>query len=247
MSTSQRRLSARSMTLRLGPPLQSGRKRSTGTMTGWTTQTCIGSQWVRVHVFLCQRPRVLIVFTFYLVLHPRHKLNYFQRTGWPSEWIATAKKMVRDEYDNNYRFRGDMHIIPGPQDTKETLSAKNVFDNLPAFRPIEIGTFDELTWYIASEPEDVKNEDLLRWWVEHRHVYPHLTRMALDYHTVPCEFHFVLISLYLTISNYSQVRLLTWSEYSVKADFFYPTLATASLRNQREHFCASVTGADTVS
>ena len=60
-----------------------------------------------------------------------------------------------------------MDIIPGPQDAKETLSAKNVFNNLPAFRLIEIGTFDKLTQYIASEPKDVKNEDLLRWWVKH--------------------------------------------------------------------------------
>jgi hAT family C-terminal dimerisation region len=36
-------------------------------------------------------------------------------------------------------------------------------------------------------PEDVKNEDVLHWWYEHKHVYPNLSRMALDYHTIPCK------------------------------------------------------------
>jgi hypothetical protein len=46
----------------------------------------------------------------------------------------------------------------GPEDKEDTSSGKNMFDNLPAFRPIEIGTFDDLTRYLAESPEDVKNE-----------------------------------------------------------------------------------------
>src|SRR6267154_6364970 len=47
--------------------------------------------------------------------------------------------------------------------------------------------------YLYTKIEDVKNEDLLRWWHEHRHVFPHLYRMALDYHTIPCKFLFLYI------------------------------------------------------
>lgn len=152
-------------------------------MTGRTSQTCIGSQWVRGLL-----GSSLSANKFHSVLHPHHKLNYFRNAGWPTDWITTAKKLVRDEFDRNYRFRDDIAvIIRGPEGPKEYRSAKNVFDNLPAFQPIEFGTFDELTRYLAASPEDVKNENLLQWWVEHKHVYPHLSRMALDYHTVPCE------------------------------------------------------------
>jgi hypothetical protein len=63
-----------------------------------------------------------------------------------------------------------------------------MFDNLPAFRQVRHTQLDELPRYLYSEIEDMKNEDLLKWWHEHRHVYPHLYRMALDYHTVPCKY-----------------------------------------------------------
>lgn len=37
-----------------------------------------------------------------LVLHPRHKLQYFKNAGWSAEWIETAKALVRDEFDRSY-------------------------------------------------------------------------------------------------------------------------------------------------
>lgn len=123
----------------------------------------------------------------FLVLHPRHKLTYFQRAGWTAEWIATAKKIVRDEFDRNYRFRDEVTLATGPADTNEAATAKNIFDNLPAFRTVTFGTLDELSRYLSTMPEDVKNEDVLKWWYEHKHVYPNLSRMALDYHTIPCK------------------------------------------------------------
>lgn len=49
---------------------------------------------------------------------------------------------------------------------------------------------DEVTRYLSTGPEDVANQDVLTWWYEHQHVYPNLSRMALDYHTVPSKSHF---------------------------------------------------------
>lgn len=38
------------------------------------------------------------------VLHPRHKLQYFETAGWEREWIETAQALVRDEFDRTYAF-----------------------------------------------------------------------------------------------------------------------------------------------
>ena len=39
-----------------------------------------------------------------LVLHPRHKLQYFKTAGWEEEWIEAAKEIVRVEFDRTYAF-----------------------------------------------------------------------------------------------------------------------------------------------
>lgn len=106
--------------------------------------------------------------------------------------MATARKLIRDEFDRTYRFRDDVVLDAEPATNEST--AKNVFDTLPAYRETAMfGEFDDLTRYLGNMVEDVKNEDLLRWWYEHKHIYPHLYRMALDYHTVPCKRAFLVL------------------------------------------------------
>jgi hypothetical protein len=117
------------------------------------------------------------------------------------------------------------------------------------FRTLQFGALDELARYLASMPEDVKNEDVLKWWYEHKHVYPNLHRMALDYHTVPCKFP-VSLSFwyaYLTIYAHKQVAPSTSSESSVKAACSYPTFAIDFLQSQHAHSSALVSGAGAVS
>ena len=36
------------------------------------------------------------------MLHPRHKLEYFKNAGWEDEWINTAERIVRNEYERSY-------------------------------------------------------------------------------------------------------------------------------------------------
>jgi hypothetical protein len=36
------------------------------------------------------------------VLHPRHKLKYFENAGWLPSWITAAKDIVRAEYEHTY-------------------------------------------------------------------------------------------------------------------------------------------------
>ena len=43
------------------------------------------------------------------VLHPRHKLQYFQNAGWDKDWIETAHSIVCDEFDQTYAFMDVNH------------------------------------------------------------------------------------------------------------------------------------------
>ena len=44
-------------------------------------------------------------------------------------------------------------------------------------------THDEINHYLATDTEDVTN--VLFWWWERRSLYPCLSRMALDYLSIP--------------------------------------------------------------
>jgi len=37
-----------------------------------------------------------------LVLHPRHKLDYFKQAGWQVEWVSTAHDLVYDTFNSSY-------------------------------------------------------------------------------------------------------------------------------------------------
>ncbi|KAL1663636.1 hypothetical protein GGF50DRAFT_56515 [Schizophyllum commune] len=38
-----------------------------------------------------------------MVLHPRHKLQYFRKNGWTDEWIATAEAITRTTWEDKYK------------------------------------------------------------------------------------------------------------------------------------------------
>jgi len=59
----------------------------------------IGLQWVSHFVLsTIHFPEV------FLVLHPRHKLQYFKKAGWEETWIETSRDIVRTEFDRTYAF-----------------------------------------------------------------------------------------------------------------------------------------------
>ena len=45
---------------------------------------------------------VYFIYLFNVVLHPSHKLTYLQNAGWSEEWIATAKEIVKTEFERAY-------------------------------------------------------------------------------------------------------------------------------------------------
>jgi hypothetical protein len=66
-----------------------------------------------------------------------------------------------------------------------TPTATNIFDVLPALQEFEATAIqDELAMYLSTG-RDLRIVDGLRWWYEHKHLYPHLSRMAIDYLSIP--------------------------------------------------------------
>jgi hypothetical protein len=66
---------------------------------------------------------------------------------------------------------------------QDTPKSNNIFDEMPALMPDPKTVADELSLYLSTGPEPVK--DVLPWWYEKRTVYPMLSRMALDYLSIP--------------------------------------------------------------
>jgi hypothetical protein len=65
-----------------------------------------------------------------------------------------------------------------------TSPSKNMFDDLPTVAaPRDTDLRDELDRFLSTDPEHVKN--VLAWWFERQHIYPQLSRMALDYLSIP--------------------------------------------------------------
>ena len=62
----------------------------------------IGSQWVSCLILLFIYVQVFQV--FFTVLHPRHKLQYFEKAGWEESWIKTSREIVCTEFDQTYAF-----------------------------------------------------------------------------------------------------------------------------------------------
>jgi hypothetical protein len=54
----------------------------------------------------------IIYFSYILlVLHPRHKLAYFENAGWEKEWIEKAEEIVRKEFDKSYGSLDDSWVV----------------------------------------------------------------------------------------------------------------------------------------
>jgi hypothetical protein len=133
------------------------------------------------------------------VLHPRYKLDYFKKAGWQPDWIETAEELIRNTFDKFYATDGDTEKELVPQPAKQVglmvshflvlteqsePSSSNMFDELPAFAvPKSFQADDELASYLRSETEFVK--DVLDWWKSKAHIYPRLSRMALNYLSIP--------------------------------------------------------------
>lgn len=58
-----------------------------------------------------------------------------------------------------------------------------MFDNIPFVGDLAAEEGDELKRYLAGEAVPVS--DPIQWWQDRRKAYPRLSRMAIDYLTIP--------------------------------------------------------------
>ena len=147
-------------------------------------------------------PNMCLLITLFPVLHPCHKLEYFKKHNWEDSWVQTARDIVRDEFDRSYApAEVEDNANSMETDTNESVSSylylsytlpttilqvslfylsKNIFDDLPKLAPVSSDTHDELDRYLATDIEDG-----LMWWYERCTTFPHLSRMARDYLSIP--------------------------------------------------------------
>jgi len=89
-------------------------------------------------------------------------------------------------------------LLPITRLISRHTSSANIFDALPTVSTAEKTAFlDELTRYLTSPTESTREP--LRWWVERRAIYPCLSRMALNYLSVPGLSNFHTFKLILLI------------------------------------------------
>ncbi|KAF5325375.1 hypothetical protein D9619_009657 [Psilocybe cf. subviscida] len=122
------------------------------------------------------------VYRIAMVLHPRHKLQYFKSAGWEEGWVDAAAEIVREEYDRSYALI-DVPICVNGAPAAKSVNSDNIFDSLPDLSEATSDAVDELEDYLSSKTEKVT--DPCAWWHSMRTTYPRLSRMALDYHTIP--------------------------------------------------------------
>lgn len=73
--------------------------------------------------------------------------------------------------------------------SKKSSTKPNMFDTLLKPSASSKGVGDEVDRYLATDTEEVANP--LLWWWERRSMYPCLSRMALDYLSIPGTSFFI--------------------------------------------------------
>ena len=77
---------------------------------------------------------------------------------------------------------------------KTASSLTNIFNDLPALQPPKAAMHrDELEKYLSTDCKLHINDGLL-WWHELKHIYPCLSRMALDYLSIPGKLSLFIVN-----------------------------------------------------
>jgi hypothetical protein len=91
------------------------RRPSTGTTTKQTIPKSFALQWVWFPLLFCLH----LLLTFILVLHPKHKLQYFEQAGWEEAWVESAKELVQTEFERSYKYSDDVFAASSPTLVRE--------------------------------------------------------------------------------------------------------------------------------
>ncbi|KAG6894808.1 hypothetical protein C0992_004560 [Termitomyces sp. T32_za158] len=96
------------------------------------------------------------VYRIAMILHPRHKTEYFKNNGWEPQWIATAKDIVQGVFDQNYQL--EIEEGKASDTCGQSQLSKNMFDNLASMAPPKHSILrNELECYLSTDVEAVDN------------------------------------------------------------------------------------------
>jgi hAT family C-terminal dimerisation region len=119
-----------------------------------------------------------------MVLHPGLKLQYFRLHEWEDEWIEAVEDLVREEYVSKYEGKAAQSHSEDTVTEEVEDAEDDDFGNISVVKNTTT-LASELDAYLNVPIENVK--DPLQWWVSHEATYPNLSRMALDYLSIPGE------------------------------------------------------------
>jgi hAT family C-terminal dimerisation region len=119
-----------------------------------------------------------------------------------------------------------------------------MFDRMPELSVAKKTALDdELIRYLSNPTEKVSDARL--WWIEKRAVYPRLSRMALDYLSIPgiLSFLFIFLILFSNSNKLKQPPSMS-NVFLAKDDSFFLMCAIAYQSSQHVHSFALAHGAD---
>jgi len=95
-----------------------------------------------------------------MVLHPQHKLSYFNKAAqWEDDWIKTAEQLVREEFERSYLSVDVDSDLGCGEDVLESNGdiwmSDNIFDNLPALTAPK-----PITWALNSTVTLVRTRNM---------------------------------------------------------------------------------------
>ena len=78
---------------------------------------------------------------------------------------------------------------------------QDILDDIPGYAPLpSVAVQNELDQYLAEPLVNLRPHDsVLKWWHDRRSMYPNLSRMALDFLTIPCKWYSMFLA---NVSSY---------------------------------------------
>jgi hypothetical protein len=170
-------------------------------------RTCINNAWKKLDKYYNRTDRSRAYFGS-VRMHPALNAAWFVE-NWKEEdqreWLKSAEERLRDHYDRNYRDAGTHTSYLSPLLPADATHEPDDFDDFlaPASWYSQAPAVDEYDRYKSLNPIRDAFRKPLDWWKDHLDEYPTISRMALDFFSVPamsaeCERVFSLAKIVLT-------------------------------------------------
>jgi len=133
------------------------------------------------------------IYRMAIALHPAYRFEYFREKWWKREdWIKTAEKELAAYYD---RFAADWVVTEHVDQAETSPSSPTIDDEFDAWghttdrprrgkrRKVETEWEIWIKQLLSEDDKKVKNP--LAWWVDRRHAWPVLSKLALNIFSTP--------------------------------------------------------------